>query len=96
MDPVFIYYNNLEFQDNKIFSINLQGIFSINLQGILFRKSRDYYLTSMSCFIEITNDLSELEHYDNITKISALSNKILKNRVEHLYEEKEIEGFLEI
>ena len=22
MDPVFIYYNNLEFQDNKIFSIN--------------------------------------------------------------------------
>ena len=94
MDPVFIYYNNLEFQDNKIFSISFND--GDRLQGILFKKNRDYYLTSMSCFIEITNDLSELEHYDNITKISDLSNKILKNRVEHLYEEKEIEGFLEI
>ena len=90
MDPVFIYYNNLEFQDNKIFSINFNDPHH-RLQGILFRKSRDYYLTSISCFIEVTNDLSELEHYDNITKISDLSNKILKNGVEHLYEEKEIE-----
>ena len=32
----------------------------------------------MSCFIEITNDLSELTHYDNIKKISDLSNTILK------------------
>ena len=32
----------------------------------------------MSCFTEITNDLSELTHYDNIKKISDLSNTILK------------------
>ena len=32
----------------------------------------------MSCFIKITNDLSELTHYDNIKKISNLSNTILK------------------
>ena len=60
MDPVFIYYNNLEFQDNKIFSISFND--GDRLQGILSKKNRDYYLTSMSCFIEITNDLSELEH----------------------------------
>ena len=42
----------------------------------------------MSCFIEITNDLSELEHYSEIIKISKLSNNILKNGVEHLYDEK--------
>ena len=66
MDLVFIYYNNLEFQDNKIFSINFNDG-GDRLQGILFKKNRDYYLTSMSCFIEITNDLSELEH-DNIKK----------------------------
>ena len=47
----------------------------------------------MSCFIEITNHLTELEHYGNITKISDSSNKILKNGIEHLYEVKEIEGF---
>ena len=32
----------------------------------------------MSCFIEITKDLSELEHYSEIIKISKLSNNILK------------------
>ena len=48
----------------------------------------------MSCFIEITNDLSEQQHYGGIIKISELSNKILKNGVEHLYDEKKIEVFL--
>ena len=32
MDPVFIYYNNLEFQDNKIFSISFND--GDRLQGI--------------------------------------------------------------
>ena len=48
----------------------------------------------MSCFIEITNDLSELEHYSEIIKILKLSNKILKNGVDHLYDEKKIEVFI--
>ena len=47
----------------------------------------------MSCFIEITNDLSELEHYDKIKKISELSNKILKDGVNHLYDEKKLKFF---
>ena len=84
MDPIFIYGNNLQFQDNKSFTIN----FSDRLHGVLFEKNKDYYLTSMSCFIEITNDLSELEHYSEIIKILKLSNNILKNGVEHLYDEK--------
>ena len=48
----------------------------------------------MWCFIEITNDLSELEHHSKIIKISKLSNNILKNGVEHLYDEKKIEVFI--
>ena len=91
MDPIFIYYNNLQFQDNKSFSIDFSD--EDRLEGVLFKKSRDYYLTSMSCFIEITNDLSELEHYDEIKKFSELSNKILKGGVDHLYDEKNIEVF---
>ena len=58
------------------------------------KKNKDYYLTSMSCFIEITNDLSEQQHYGEIIKISELSNKILKSRVEHLYDEKKLNGEL--
>ena len=74
MDLVFIHYNDLEFQANKIFSINFSD--GDRLQWVLFKKNRDYYLTSMSCFIKITNDLTKLEHYGDITKISDLSNKI--------------------
>ena len=92
MDPIFIYGNNLQFQDNKSFTINFSN--GDRLHGVLFKKNKDYYLTSMSCFIEITNDLSELEHYSEIIKISKLSNNILKNGVEHLYDEKKIEVFI--
>ena len=45
----------------------------------------------MSCFIEITNDLSELTHYGNIKKIPNLWNTLLKNRIDHSHEEKNLE-----
>ena len=45
----------------------------------------------MLCFITLEQDLKELEHYENIKKISEISNKILKNGIEHLYEEKQLE-----
>ena len=48
----------------------------------------------MSCFIEITNDLSELEHYSEIIKTSELSKKKFKNGVDHLYDEKKIVVFI--
>ena len=92
MDPIFIYSNDLQFQDNKSFTINFSD--NNRLHGVLFKKNKDYYLTSMSCFIEITNDLSELEHYSEIIKILELSNKILKNRVDHLYDEKKLRFLL--
>ena len=44
-----------------------------------------------SFFIEITNDLSELTHFDDIKKIFDLSNSILKNGVDYSYEEKNLE-----
>ena len=45
----------------------------------------------MSCFIEITNDLSEFTHYGDIKKIFDLSNTILKNGINHSYQEKNLE-----
>ena len=45
----------------------------------------------MSCFIEITNDLSELTHYGDIKRISDLSNTILENGIDHSYKEKNLE-----
>ena len=57
----------------------------------MFLKNNDYYLTSMSCYIQLTNDLTELTHYDDVKKISDLSNDILKNGIDYSYIEKELE-----
>ena len=92
MDPIFIYSNNLQFQDNKSFTTNFSN--GDRLHGVLFKKNKDYYLTSMSCFMEITNDLSELEHYSEIIKISKLSNKILKTGWHIYMMKKKIEVFI--
>ena len=91
MDPVFIYYSKVKFQNEyKIFNIDFSD--GDNLQAVFFKKNRDYYITTMSCFIKLTQDLTELNHYEEIKKISKVSNKILKNGVEHLYEEKKLEA----
>ena len=66
----------------------------IDYREFYLKKGKGYYLTSMSCFIEITNDLSRLEYYDEIKKNSELSNKILKDGVDHLYDEKKLKFFL--
>ena len=57
----------------------------------VFRKDKDYYLTSMSCFIELATDLNETANFKRITEISNLSNEILKKGVNHKYKEPEIE-----
>ena len=54
-------------------------------------KKRRLLLVSISCFIEITNDLTELTHYGDIKRISDLSNTILENGIDHLYKEKNLE-----
>ena len=66
------------------------------LQGIMFRKNRDYYLTSMSCFIQLTNDISKLTHYHEIKKIADLSNSILKNGIDHTYIGRDLEVFFDL
>ena len=38
MDPIFIYYNDLKFQDNKIFTIKYSD--GDQLDGVLFKKKK--------------------------------------------------------
>ena len=91
MEPIFIYYNNLKFRDNEVFTVEFSN--EDQLQGIMFRKARDYYLTSMSCYIQLTNVISKLMHYKEIKKIADLSNSILKNGIDHTCIERDLEVF---
>ena len=91
MEPIFIYYNDLKFKDNKVFTIEFSN--ADQLQGVMFNKLNDYYLTSITSFIQLTNHLTELIHFEKIKKISDLSNDISNNGIDHLYVEKELEAF---
>ena len=94
MDPVFIYYDKVNFEnDYKVFKVDFSD--GDNLQAVFLKKNRDYQITSMSCFIKLSQDLKELAYYHDIKKISKISNKILKNGIKHLYEEKVLEVVLE-
>ena len=89
MDPIFIYYNNLKFAENKKFTLEFSD--GDILQGIIFRKNRDYFLMSLTCFIETENDITELMQYADIEKISKFANRIIKNGIGYGHELPDIE-----
>ena len=52
MEPTFIYYNNLNFDEDKNFMLEFSDI--DKLDGLIFKKSKDYYITTMSCYVYLT------------------------------------------
>ena len=87
-----MYWDKVKFEDNnnfKDFKVKFSN--GDSLDGIIFKKNKDYYITSMSAFIALEKNLKELKDYDTIKKISEISNAILENGIEHLYEEKKLE-----
>ena len=83
MEPVFIYFDKVKFDDTnfKIFTIKFSD--GDSLDGVLFRKTNDYYLTSMTSSITIEQNLKELKDYSDIKKMSDISKAYLKNGVDY-------------
>ena len=89
MDPVFIYNNNLIFDENQKFILNFSD--GDILQGVNFSKEDDYHIMSMLCFIEVSNNISKLKQYDNIEKISIITNGYIRNGIDYGFDSPEIE-----
>ena len=85
MEPIFIYFDKVTFDDSGDSSKTFTVSFSDGnaLDGVLFKKANDYYITSMICSITIKKDFKELKDYDNIKKISDIANDYLKNGINH-------------
>ena len=84
MEPIFVYFDKVPF-DNSSNSKTFTLTFSDGdvLDGVFFRKTKDYYLTSMSSSITIEQDIKELNDYDDIKKISDISKAYFKNGIDH-------------
>lgn len=96
MEPVFIYWDKIKFTDRndfKNFKVNFNN--DDSLTGVLFKKKRDYYLTSLSANIKLQTNLNELKDYDKIKKIAEVSNAILENGTDHLHQDQELELMLQ-
>ena len=89
MEPVFIYYNNLSFDQNKMFMLEFSD--GDLLEGVIFKKNKDHYITSMSCYVHLTADVTKLPQFDKIKEISDLANAILADGVDFGYKKNAIQ-----
>ena len=86
MEPIFIYFDKITFDktdDDDANTFTLSFSDGDALDGVLFKKTNDYYITSMICSITIEKDFKELKDYDNLKKISDIANDYLKNGINH-------------
>ena len=83
MEPIFIYYDNLSFDQYTRFTMKLGN--NDLLEGALFKKNKEYYITSMSCFVDPTVDVKKLPQSDNIKEIPDLANVISADGVDFGY-----------
>ena len=82
MEPTFIYYSNVTFNSEKKFSINFSD--EDWLEGVVFKKNKDYYITSMTCYVDLT------PNYAKIKQTSDLANAILRGGIDFGYGRKEL------
>ena len=91
MEPVFMYWDSVKFEgehDYKKFKVNFTD--GDKLDGVLFKKDKNYFITSLSTNIKIEKDLKKLSDYKKIEEISKKLNEVLKNGSEHLHENVEL------
>ena len=79
MEHTFICYSNLTFKEKKKFSIDLGD--EDFLVGVVFKKNKDYYITSMVCYLDLTVDITKLPNYTKIKQTSDLATVILRGDV---------------
>ena len=82
MEPIFI-YNNLSFDQNKRSTLEFTD--DDLLEGVLFKKNKDYYITSESCYVDLTVDVTKLPQFNKFKEISDLLNAILADGVDFGY-----------
>ena len=88
MDPVFMYWNKIKFkgEDNfKEFEVTFSD--GDNLDGVIFKKEKDYFITSLTANVKINKNLKDLKDYKKIEEISKRSNTIIEKGITYLYKD---------
>ena len=83
-----MYWNKLKFDGQSNFK-EFKATFSDgnNLNGVIFKKEKDYFITSLSAHINIHKEIKELEDFKEIQEVSEIANSIKEKGNSHLQEE---------
>ena len=88
MEPAFMYWSKIKFKGNdnfKEFTVNFSD--GDNLNGVIFKKEKNYFITSLSANVEIDKDLKGLKDYKKIKELSRKSNEIIEKGISHLHKD---------
>ena len=88
MEPTSIYYNSLTFDDEKKFSIDFSN--EDLFEGVVFKRNKNYSITSVTCYVDVTVDITKLPNYAKIKQTFNLANAILRGGVDFGYGRKEL------
>ena len=64
MDPLFIYLNELEFDDLKRFMLKFSK--DSQLKIIFFSTKKDYFITRMICHLKLKTDITNEKKLEKI------------------------------
>ena len=78
MDPVHIFYNELEMDEDNIFTANIAK--ENEVVKVLFDKNKEYAVTGLKIKPEIVDsDLVKIKNTKELDKISKKIQKLIKN-----------------
>ena len=83
-----MYWSKIKFKGNdnfKEFKVNFSD--GDNLNGVIFKKEKNYFITSLSANVEIDKDLKGLKDYKKIKELSRKSNEIIEKGISHLHKD---------
>ena len=83
-----MYWNKIKFKGEDNFN-EFKVTFSDvdNLDGVIFKKEKDYFITSLTANVKINKNLKDLQDYKKIEEISKRSNTIIEKGITHLYKD---------
>ena len=79
-----MYWNKSKFKGNsnfKEFKVNFSD--GDNLNGVIFKKEKNYFITSLSANIEIDKNVKDLKDFKKIKEVSERANEIEKKGTSH-------------
>ena len=91
-----MYWNDVKYVgDNNFKKFKVEFNDSDKLNGAIFKKDKDYFITSLSTNVKLNKNVKDLDDFKKIEKVSKKANEILTNGNDHFHEDVILEVDLE-